>query len=329
MKVVVEILKWAEKLPNWQSDALRRIWTQDKLSDQDVSDILTLLKAEHGLEDGHELPSCVKLTKDHIGSGSVHGKKTILKSAYNLKNVNAISPTQRLTFGSSGLTVVYGANASGKSGFSRVLKRSCRARGIAETIHPNIFSETQHSGSAEASFDVYVEGEGDKTVLWQGAGTAPECLANIAVFDSKTARIYVDKANKVSYIPYGLDVFTKLADLCGILKNKLQQDIITIPPDSPVVSELVGEGKIITKMTSTSTEEDIIQVSRFEKKDRERLDELTKMLADYQANDPKKKAEHYRRQKARVDQLRNDLLNVRRALSTKAIKRLQGFWDEA
>ncbi len=50
-----KILEWSETLPDWQSDALRRLLQQNELSDQDVNEILDMLKAEHSLINKHSL----------------------------------------------------------------------------------------------------------------------------------------------------------------------------------------------------------------------------------------------------------------------------------
>ncbi len=45
----------------------------------------------------------------------------------------------------AGMTVIYGGNASGKSGYARVMKRACRARDQTEPIHPNANDPTAAS----------------------------------------------------------------------------------------------------------------------------------------------------------------------------------------
>ncbi len=46
------IIKWAiNDLPAWQSDAVRRILTQDKLTESDEEEILGMLKKVCGLDD--------------------------------------------------------------------------------------------------------------------------------------------------------------------------------------------------------------------------------------------------------------------------------------
>ena len=47
--------------------------------------------------------------------------------------VNALAPNQTLSFGPN-VTVVYGQNTAGKSGYTRILKRACRSRFTEEIL---------------------------------------------------------------------------------------------------------------------------------------------------------------------------------------------------
>lgn len=71
--------------------------------------------------------------------GAEAGQVTV-QSIYHQRGVNALAENQTLKFG-PGLTVVYGDNAAGKSGYTRILKSACRARG-AEHILGNVLSGT-------------------------------------------------------------------------------------------------------------------------------------------------------------------------------------------
>jgi hypothetical protein len=52
MTTLETIITWAEDdLPAWQSDAVRRLLSQDTLSDDDKNDILLMLKDSAGLND--------------------------------------------------------------------------------------------------------------------------------------------------------------------------------------------------------------------------------------------------------------------------------------
>jgi len=46
-----------------------------------------------------------------------------LRAIHGAENVNALKAGERLTFDKTGLTVVYGDNGSGKSGYARILNK--------------------------------------------------------------------------------------------------------------------------------------------------------------------------------------------------------------
>jgi len=69
-----------------------------------------------------------RLSADQIPTSAASSVQIKLIAMRDLRNVNATASGQRLSFSPQGLTLIYGDNGSGKSGYSRVLKRACRAR---------------------------------------------------------------------------------------------------------------------------------------------------------------------------------------------------------
>ena len=70
-----------------------------------------------------------------------------------LKNVNRLAPEQELTFEPDGLTVVFGNNGSGKSGYARVIRSMVRARHHADLL-PDVFTQRPGSPSGQVVFRV-------------------------------------------------------------------------------------------------------------------------------------------------------------------------------
>lgn len=321
MQVLEEIIIWSERLPNWQSDALRRLWTQEAYSDADFGATLSMLKAEFGLGSGdHPVPQAQRFTREHIGAHSTSGSQTILLGMHDVKNVNALAAGQRLEFGSEGVTVIFGENASGKSGYSRVLKQACRARGTKEPVHPNVFAASTPAGAPQATFDI--KGGDELTpVTWSPQTVPPEELSDIAVFDSKCARVYVDEANDVAYIPYGLDILGELAKVCERIRHHLRGEIQSLPEPPKILEDLVGEGKPLARLTAQTSAEEISRAAVFTGDDATRLSDLTKQLAVLLATDPKKLAEEWKRRKQRIDSLRQEFLTAKSVVSEKSIRR--------
>ena len=326
-----EILKWAETLPDWQSDAIRRIWINGELADSDEEEILCFLKKHVDLDIPEEKANIepMQFSKNDISSATVHGQLVIIKSMYDLKQVNAIPETERLEFGDKGLTIIYGDNSAGKSGYSRVLKKSCRARGVAEQIYANIYEKGVDDQPAQAKFIIQINDDEPDEIQWIDGQQAPECLADIAVFDSKTARVYVDDANKVSYIPYGLDIFTKFASLCRKFREYIQTEISSLPEMPEPLTKLIGPERPITEITAKTTTEEIDKLAQFSEQDAKRLEELNKTIANYKTNDPTKKAQELRLQKGRIDGLRKQLYGIASKLSTNRVRGFQHASKEA
>ena len=179
------IIKWAqEDLLDWQSDAVRRMLTQEELTKEDKNEILLMLKASHGLIDRKNTKESRPLKEGDLSGAPSCRIEIILKAIEDISNVNAIKDDSSLPIGHQGMTVIFGENGVGKSGYARVLKRACRARDSQERILPNVFSK-ECSGPAKASFKIDAGDKKDIKVSWVDKEDSPDILSNISVFDSK------------------------------------------------------------------------------------------------------------------------------------------------
>ncbi|EPY4142318.1 ATP-binding protein (plasmid) [Klebsiella pneumoniae] len=222
MTILQEILTWTQGLPTWQSDAVSRLLAKQTLTPQDYEDLYALLKLAHGIPDPQNRQP-KPLTADQIPAQVEANTHIELRAIKNLRNVNAIAENQQLAVGPVGMTVIYGDNGSGKSGYSRVLKRACRARDQSEPIHPNANLPGVKAGNAQASFDIAIDGTA-KEVRWHQGQEAPPELSSFAIFDAHCARAYLDSEDDFSYVPYGLEVFEALAKVCQQLKTTVEAE---------------------------------------------------------------------------------------------------------
>ncbi len=132
------IVSWSEERPMWQRDALRRLCHKAILSENDYSELMAIAK------EGDVIVQPLK--HEHVPSLDAACATVNLKSICNSENVNALEPGQTLSFNKgNGITVIYGDNGSGKSGYARILKNACRARVNVkdkQDIKPNIYDQT-------------------------------------------------------------------------------------------------------------------------------------------------------------------------------------------
>lgn len=290
MTILQEILKWSKCLPVWQQDAIARLYVKPDLSPQDFDDLYALLKSAYGIPDPNDrVPG--KLATELVAAPQASDRLVQIVAIKNLCNVNALAENQRLPINLSGLSVIYGENGTGKSGYSRVFKKACRARDQRESIHPNTHKEPSKNGAAQAIFELIVDGE-PLDVEWTFDKEAPEQLSSIAIFDSHCARAYVDNHGDFAYVPYGLDILEGLVKVCTKLRTMTTNEQNDNKPNiellEPLSKTQTQVGKLLASLSSKTKPEDVEALATLTEADQERFATLNKTLAE---TDPKQKAQ--------------------------------------
>jgi len=325
MTVLQETLNWSQQLPAWQADAIGRLFSKGVLSDDDMDDLLALLKAEHGIPDPKgRVPS--KLSADQVPMPAAPNTQVRLLALEDLRYVNKIAGSQRLTFGGNGLTVIYGGNASGKSGYSRVLKHACRARDQSEPIHPDVFAEPDPARVAQATFEIEVNGTPER-IVWANDKPAPLVLSSLAVFDSRCARSYLDKEGDCAYVPYGLDILEDLADACGKLKAVVETERERHLPNMTTFAGLAGDtrvGKLITQLSHRTKPGEVEALAAVSAEDESKRANLRRDLSE---PDPKEKAKQLRLSASRIARIAANTAKELTLVDDAAVASLRGLAD--
>jgi AAA domain len=285
VSAIDEILEWsATKLTPWRQDALRRLAGSTAVTPQDERELLDLIKEKAGFSLVAKPPAPTPLNKSHLASVS-SGPPLQIKGIRNVKNVNRLVPAAALPFAPYGVTVIYGRNGSGKSGFVRIFRTACRTR----TDNPaklKVLADVYGSSGGPQEAEIIVDtGSGDVVVPWAAGAPASETLLQVAVFDSSAAQLYVDGGNQIQFLPFGLAMPHKLNELCLILKDKLEAErkpiadqiaLVTVAFETPrtTMAQTFYAG-----LTGNTTDAQIDSVATFSPDDEKRVDELTRLLA--------------------------------------------------
>lgn len=248
------ILEWSAARPLWQRDALRRIVAQGKLTTEDKAVLVQLCLKGQGV-DGIDVEA-VPLAIEHIPPAATAGAAISLRSIGSVTGVNRLAPGQTLPFAPSGITVIYGDNGVGKSGYARILKRACRARFVGELL-ANAFDPTAGGGAAATiAFNAGVAPT--VPIAWTNDGKPHPVLSAVSVFDRDCAIVHVRNENEVAFRPFGLDVPDELAAACQAVKETLTaeqarlkgaQDSVFLQPTFSTSSPV---GKILTGLKATT-----------------------------------------------------------------------------
>ena len=318
------IIQWSQTLYDWQIDAIRRILLQDDVTEEDEKQLLLMLKERNGIIDPkNPAPKPQALKKSDISGASPTEKlKITLKAMNDLENVNALPKGSFLQFAHQGISVIYGENGTGKSGYARVLKKACMARDPNEKLHQNVF-EKGAKIPAKASFKLSINDKEDVDLPWADdrPQESSEILSNICVFDSKCCRVIVNEENAATYLPYGAGIFFPLVNMHkrfrAILDSENPKPEKLEYEDIPTTTTA---GKLISLLTADTKIEIIEKFPKWEDTDEARFTLLKSEIIEAQNNDPLKIAQRIRNTKKRIDAIITSLTPIDKGASAEKEK---------
>lgn len=241
-----------------------------------------------------------------------------------IKGVNAIQTNASLTFGKGNLSVIYGCNGAGKSGYARLLKHMCGAR-IKSHLHPNIFADINMPPSA----DVHITNKASTMLPWSAATGSLAELKHVHIFDSQTATTYVSVDNEATYEPRRMRFLSALIKICDEVAASLEQGkklyVKALPQMSPDWSATPSYA-FIAGLKPTTTKLKIAEACVFSAEqtaEKQRLDTLLKQT------------DHTERQKTlvqrgqRIAELKKEFDTLKTSLSDSAFAELIGLRRDA
>ncbi|WP_308775154.1 AAA family ATPase [uncultured Bilophila sp.] len=276
MSVYNEILSWSQNKPDFIKDALRRIILNPLITDQDINDIVSLIKKENGAMSITLNP--IPISDAHIPNianmGTSYPK---LKGIKNPINICALHKESELHFSPDGLTVVYGNNGTGKSSYSRMLKKLCWSRNPRVELKKNLFSPSPET--QQANFIIETSGE-DINFLWTEGDAPHHALSSIFIFDTDCGEVYVNNENPTEYKPIGVDLLEKLIPALTRASQQLAAEVASYTTQKPYIDSSLSSTSAAQWYDSLESKErsDIDEYIQFSAKDVERKQELFSLI---------------------------------------------------
>ena len=243
--------------------------------------------------------------------------------------VNALASGQGLTFAAGGLTIVYGDNGSGKSGFVRVLKSACRSRDDRTAILGDVNAPNDVPKSAHIEFEVAGTAE---TYDWCPEHGGHADLPAVSIFDARSANTHVQKTNNVAYVPFAMALLDRLGQACDELRTRVKARIDTVAGQTPVAIETPSLSRETAAGVLPSCPVRQVQLGRtgltgHAQRRREKPVVLTG--TGNLAQDPAKAAEKLRARGARLESALKALNRLVAAGGTKNFARLRRLESDA
>jgi len=262
-----EISDWLNKQYEWVAEAAYRRLTKGNLDAGDIGDLVALVKKP---EPQKKTPR----TFPAIGGNAVASVQLRLESMGPVSGIDALNPKKPLSFGDENISVVYGANGSGKSGYARILSKAC-GKPHCSDLRSNVYAGPP---SVQECTFTYLVGDEKKQSVW-GANTDPiDDLKAVDVFDTECGRLYLEKDTELAYEPPELSLFTDLVEACKLVEGalsaeqaKLVSKLTAIAPrfastEAGKAYTALHSGSLTSKisnfLTWTTTDENVLQEQR-------------------------------------------------------------------
>lgn len=240
----------------------------------------------------------------------------------NVQRINRLASQQSLKLAADGLTVVYGDNGAGKTGYGRIVRQVCQARGSAPALHGNVFQASQPSGSADIVFSV--NGTEDRLTIRSGQSQACP-LRHFSIFDTSAANSLVNEQNATAFRPFGLDLLDKFTALADAVKHSIEREISQT--ETPFVQlsdfpETTKAGRFLRELGSASDRNALeAALTPLTTAQNGRAEELRTLLLQAKANDPAKLAQSTNAKATRYQQFVQRLERIVAGLAAEKTSR--------
>lgn len=309
-KALQDIVNWSTDRPDWQRDALRQLVTGADVSELDLNRLEALCVGER---DDSEF-----LNETDVTSQGAGGEAVTISKLYSVQGVNALAADQQMEFSNTGITIVYGDNGSGKSGYCRVLKHACRTRDSKFAIHPNIDETDETPQSTNIDYRV---GTAPESTTWSPDADQIPPLAQVSIFDARSANTHVQAENNLAYTPFPMRIMERLGDLCDELKERLEGRVRQIQAKTPLaisnhqLSDETAAGQFLDGLTDKSDLTVLGLLCGLKDEEKRKLETLRTDLSQ----DPQKVVSSLKAQKQRVDAIIVLVQSLTESLSEESV----------
>lgn len=212
------LVQWANEQEPWVRVLVAAVLDEQGPVESDVIDesFETLLRA-NGLGDDAASVDVPMLIDD--APSAAEDASMTLDRLRDVVGVNALAADQTVEFDHD-LTVLFGQNGSGKTGYARIIKRAAGARSLEDILGNVASGETPPQPAA--CFELTVDGTSQSVDWSNDVGLAP--LNRIRVFDSQTASLHVDNDLGYIFTPAELARFTDVTDAIVAVQKQVTSE---------------------------------------------------------------------------------------------------------
>lgn len=250
------LASWANGQDGWVRMVTSTVLAgRTALDDANIAVAFQQLMAEKGLSDATPTPvPTIEITE----APADDAPPLRLLRIGETRNVNRLVDGQEIAFNDR-ITVVYGENASGKTGYARVLKQVAGARSAARVLS-DVY--TSSPGTPTATIDYALGSEAESHPWRDGAPPVP-ALGRVCVFDAPSAPLHVDDDLQYLYTPADIALFEYVHAALSSVRERLNAERArTAPRGNPFLSRFRRGTPQFSLVESLRASTDITELRR-------------------------------------------------------------------
>ena len=298
-----EVKAFVNAQPYWAKYICSEILSGNAITDEKIETTFSFLLEELNLKEATVKPE-ISITYNPNATDDFKEEITF-DALIDVEGVNALKESQRIEL-TPNLTILYGVNGAGKSGYIRLLKNSFYSKD-KEQIIENV---NQENGHKPISAQFHFSSNGTQIPLKYPEDLGNGIFSQFAVFDGEIGKRHLKNRNDFSFRPAGLRLFNEFNAGLEKLNNRLNIESRSKSTLNPFANDDIfqGESEIKTFLSSLSQNSKLVDLQKHLPFTDE---EKTKKL------ESEKKFDDLKIALSQKDKTLKELTNVREQLTTR------------
>ena len=209
------LINWANQQQHWVLQIVDKVLIQrSPLNQDDISEVYDNYLIEKKLRKGklEEYPKLSSFLDDDENIPTFQ-----LKAIQDVTDVNRLAPNQKIDFNPN-ITVIYGENATGKSGYTRILKTIANTRSV-EQILPNVYQDTTNNPAATITYSF---ASNDVSYHWTDENGFDHSQ-RLTIFDANAVPHHLSREQSFLVVPIVLAYFDLVYTAIGQVREMIEK----------------------------------------------------------------------------------------------------------
>jgi ABC-type cobalamin/Fe3+-siderophores transport system ATPase subunit len=313
-----EIHDWIGGLEYWEQCLAIKIIGKQAITDSDVKIAYKYFLEDNGLADKKTAQSKIKITPP---SSAASADDFLLREIKGIKGVNALKDEQSIPI-SKNLSILYGDNGVGKSGYIRILNNAFLSRGD-KTLHNNIYSTVKPK---EKSCVFKFKDSTKEYELKYPDDSENYEFSCYSVFDTLSITAHLTTENIIQFLPNGLEFFEAFSNAVTRVQGLLENDIHSNSPANDFTDFFDNDTtirKLVESLSGSSDLKVIQEKAKISPEELERLAALEKSLIDLKKVDVAKKVRGLKKIQEQLSGLKEEFESLNSYFSETEIEKLK------